>query len=354
MAETITNHGESLIAQKIGNKETLTVDTIVLSLIPNLDPEEPIDRDSQLPPSEHIVYQEEVTQSGYVNPNQVVYSLFMDNTVGPFEFNRMDLVASEDNNTNIAIATFPTQNKIAEDPGNGIRGQSMTRNFMTVYDGAQAVTGITVEAAVWQIDFMARLKDSDELKRESNRDTYGRACFCQNALKVVNSDGEFQLLPGTAYVEGIRIFYKNEQAIEPGTLPKDVWLDVSLQGNLNGVSAIVETKYSTEPKSDYTDANGVHHYLEKVAEISSAGVVTDTRRHVEITDHLLEYLESPLWENVREKPSTYPPSSHTHTWSQISDKPAYATRWPTYDEVTGKPSTYPPSSHSHTWNEIND
>ena len=131
MAEVITLQGETLIAEKIGSKETLVVDTFILSYDPDLDPEEPIDRESGLPNEEHIVYEDEVTQSGYVSPNQVVYSLFMDNTVGPFQFNRMDLVASEDNNTNIAIATFPTQNKIAEDPDSGIRGQSMTRNFMT-------------------------------------------------------------------------------------------------------------------------------------------------------------------------------------------------------------------------------
>ena len=290
MAEVITNHGEALIAEKIGNQEILDADTVILSYDPDINPDDPIDRDTGLPEADLIVYQDAVTQNGYVNPNQVVYSLFMDNTVGSFQFNRMDLVASADDNTNIAIATFPTQNKIAENPDDGIRGQSMTRNFMTVYDGAQSVTNITVEAAVWQIDFMARLHSSDELERTSTRDTYGRGCFWQDAFQVINNDGQYQYLPGTAYVEGIRLSRVNATDIDPGILPKNVWLDVSLQGNLNGVSAFIESVFSTSDQSDYTDSNGIEHYLEKIAEISSGGVVTDTRRSVDILDHILDYL----------------------------------------------------------------
>ncbi len=157
MAEVITLQGENLIAEKMGSHEILDIDTFILSYDPDIDPSSPIDRESGLPDSEQIVYQYSVTQTGYVNPNQVVYSLFMDSTVGPFEFNRMDLVASQDGEINVAIATMPTQNKVADNPGEGIRGQSMTRNFMTVYDGAQEVTDITVEAETWQIGFMARL-----------------------------------------------------------------------------------------------------------------------------------------------------------------------------------------------------
>ena len=371
MAEVITLQGENLIAEKQGNHEILNIDTFILSYDPDLDPAEPIERKSGLPDSDQIVYQSEVTQSGYVNPNQVVYSLFMDNTVGPFQFNRMDLVSSNDGNTNIAIATFPAQNKVADDPENGIRGQSMTRNFMTVYDGAQAVTGITVEAAVWQIDFMARLHASDQLVLDSNRDIYGRACFWKDGFKVVNQDGLFQAMAGTAYVEGIRIYKDLAADLEPGTLPKDIWLDISLQGNLNGVSAIIEPKYSTSEKEDYTDSNGVEHFLEKIAEVSSSGVVTDTRSVTDIAEHLLIYLEQPQWSNilgkpdnyppeshthpwneVTEKPSDYPPSSHDHSWKEINNKPDEATRWPTFDEITGKPSTYPPSSHNHPWGEV--
>lgn len=44
------------------------------------------------------------------------------------------------------------------------------------------------------------------------------------------------------------------------------------------------------------------------------------------------------WVDVTGKPSTYPPSAHTHPWGQI----------------TGTPATYPPSTHTHTWGQIVD
>lgn len=66
------------------------------------------------------------------------------------------------------------------------------------------------------------------------------------------------------------------------------------------------------------------------------------------------------WANVNGKPSSYTPSSHTHTKSQITDFPtsmpasdvyawAKAASKPSYswNEITGKPSTFTPSSHSH-------
>lgn len=42
------------------------------------------------------------------------------------------------------------------------------------------------------------------------------------------------------------------------------------------------------------------------------------------------------WEGIADKPSTFPPSSHTHDWGQISDKP----------------TTFPPSAHTHDWGQI--
>lgn len=49
---------------------------------------------------------------------------------------------------------------------------------------------------------------------------------------------------------------------------------------------------------------------------------------------------------------TFPPVNHSHSWNQVTGKPAQATRWPSWSEVTSKPSTFPPSSHSHSWSSI--
>jgi len=57
----------------------------------------------------------------------------------------------------------------------------------------------------------------------------------------------------------------------------------------------------------------------------------------------------PAWDDVKGKPSTFPPSAHTHAGSDITSKVASASAADTvpWSGVSGKPSTYPPSSHTH-------
>lgn len=73
------------------------------------------------------------------------------------------------------------------------------------------------------------------------------------------------------------------------------------------------------------------------------------------------------WNAIGDKPSTFTPSSHTHTKSQITDFPssmpasdvyawAKASSKPSYSwsEITGKPSTFTSSSHTHPLSDISD
>ena len=73
------------------------------------------------------------------------------------------------------------------------------------------------------------------------------------------------------------------------------------------------------------------------------------------------------WDAIGGKPSTFTPSSHTHTKSQITDFPssmpasdvyawAKASSKPSYSwsEITSKPSTFTPSSHTHPLSGISD
>ena len=171
MAEVITNAGERLIAEKQGNGKPLIIDRVILSHDPAIDPSAAINRNTGMPAQETITYQARVTRAAWVTPNEVVYSLFLGTEIGPFKFNRMDLVASSDN-INVAISTLPAQQKIADNPSQDIRGQNMTRNMVLVFDGARAITQITIEAEAWQWDFdqatekvagLARLASMDEV-----------------------------------------------------------------------------------------------------------------------------------------------------------------------------------------------
>ena len=64
----------------------------------------------------------------------------------------------------------------------------------------------------------------------------------------------------------------------------------------------------------------------------------------------------PTWASVLNKPTEFPPSSHTHTASQITDfASAVVAVSPPVDwsSLTGKPSTFAPSAHTHPISEIN-
>ena len=60
----------------------------------------------------------------------------------------------------------------------------------------------------------------------------------------------------------------------------------------------------------------------------------------------------PTWAEVTGKPATMAPSAHRHSWADLDNLPAQATRWPTWDEVTSKPTTMAPSAHKHPWADL--
>ena len=61
------------------------------------------------------------------------------------------------------------------------------------------------------------------------------------------------------------------------------------------------------------------------------------------------------WGQVTGKPSTFKPSSHTHPWSQVTGRPSTyppSSHSHSWGSITGRPSTFPPSSHSHSWSQV--
>jgi len=72
--------------------------------------------------------------------------------------------------------------------------------------------------------------------------------------------------------------------------------------------------------------------------------------HTHTRSEITDFWNTPFWDNIPDKPSKYPPEAHTHTRSEITD--FWST--PFWDNIPDKPSTYPPSSHTHTRDEISD
>jgi len=273
MGASITLAGESLIAQKQGAQQILTVSRFILANVPGLDPNGPVDRAAGKPAAGQIVGTYNVTQAGYVNPNQVVYSLMMGSDIGDFDWNWIGLETAE--NVLLMVAYVPTQQKRRNIPPLQL-GNNVTRNFLVVFDGAQALTGLTIDANTWQHDFTVRLAGIDERERQSNRDIFGRACFFGSALQLEKVGAVYQLKPGTAYVEGVRLQRFAAFPVVPPAFPTTAWLDVALQRELNDLVASWSVVWGAG-KVDYVDNAGVQHYCVAIADLPNSNTITDSR-----------------------------------------------------------------------------
>ena len=317
MAASITLAGESLIAQKQAAGQTLTVARFILANVPGLNVSGPVNRAGLKPPAAQIVYTAPVDQSGFVNPNQVVYSLMMGTDIGDFDWNWIGLETSD--NVLLSVAYVPLQQKRKNILPNQI-GNSVTRNFLVVFDGAQQLTAITVNASTWQFDYTARMKGIDERERLSNRDIFGRACFFGTGLQLEKVGSVYQLKAGLAYVEGIRL---ERAAVTPVTVPlvpNKAWLDVVLQRELSDVVGTFQVVFGTG-KVDYTDSVGARHYLVPLADLPSSTVVTDLRTVEPIGSELIKHFAARVgdYQNLRARATTKDDVGLSNIPNAISD-----------------------------------
>ncbi|XPV75196.1 MAG: phage tail protein [Desulfovibrio sp.] len=288
MGTCITIDGENIIAAKQAAGEALVIDKFILANVPGLDPTAAMDRTEGKPAAEHIVYEYDIPLGnvGYVNPNQVVYSMILGSDVGPFSFNWLGLYSSA-NDKLVAITHLPTTDKIKSDLDNQISGNNLSRNFLLEFSGAQEIADVTVEAGSWQIDFTSRLNGIDKREQESNRDIYGNELFWKRGFEVVKNGDKYEVSAGSAYVQGIRITTDKVEINPP--LNTTVNIDVALVPS--GSDVVAETNIIMGSKPNYTDG-GIFHYVIPLADIDGAGVITDRRRVEDIADNLVDWIKA--------------------------------------------------------------
>ncbi|WP_325436274.1 phage tail-collar fiber domain-containing protein [Pseudomonas nitroreducens] len=283
----ITLAGENLIAQKMGAQQTLDITRFIFANVPGLDPTVEVDRAAAKPPANQIVYTAPIPDAnkGYVNPSQVVYSIQVGSDVGDWDFNWVGLESAE--GVLFAVSYVPLQQKRRNIPPIQV-GNNVTRNFLVVFDGAQELTKITIDANTWQHDFTVRLAGIDERERLSNRDVYGRACFFGTGLQLEKVSGAYQLRAGIAYVEGVRLQSAAVLPVLPPNFPTTAWLDVVLRRELNTVQASWSVVWGTG-KADYVDSAGAQHYCIPIAALPDSATVNDQRTVESINGPLVSH-----------------------------------------------------------------
>ena len=304
MGAVITLAGESLIAQKQAANAVLKVSRFIFANVPGLNPTAPVDRAAPKPVAAQIVYTHQIPSEhiGYVNPNQVVYSAQIGSDVGDWDFNWIGLETADGGL--FAVAYVPVQQKRRNIPPQQV-GNNLTRNFLVVFDGAQALTGVTIDAKTWQHDFTVRLAGIDERERQANRDVFGRACFFGSALQVEKVGNVYQLKAGTAYVEGVRLERAAVQFSAPGAFPTSVWIDVAMQRELSDMVAKATIAFGAN-RLDYTDSAGVKHYQVLLADLPNANTITDRRPVEPIGGPLVQHFAARVgdYESLRARATT--------------------------------------------------
>ncbi|EBV7019905.1 phage tail protein [Salmonella enterica subsp. enterica serovar Gaminara] len=270
---TITLAFEQWKAQQGATGESVLLDEFVFANVPELDPDQPVDRNETLPPAEQIVHRQAVSRKGVVNDNAVVHSVVLGADVGDFSFNWIGLL-NKASGTLAMIVHAPLQQKLKT--AEGQQGNVLTRSFLMEYNGAQAETGINTPAETWQIDFTARMAGMDERQRLENIDIFGAAAFFGDGYLVGKSGNQFYVTKGTGYVAGLRTTLAENLNITVTTRPVKVWLDVCWTGTLTSVWGVQSRITVADNLADYMQ-NGVQHYVFAVADIDENGNITDLR-----------------------------------------------------------------------------
>lgn len=278
MAQVLTYAGENLIAQKAQQQQPLVVDTFVFAYIDGQDSTAVIDRNEGLPAVANRVHTQAVSKYGRINNNTVVYSTVLNSITGPFQFNWVGLYSSADN-VLVAVQHIPTVPKTATSGGEA--GNTLNRNFGIAFSGIAEITNITVDAATWQYDVNARLNGMDELHRQLAADMNGYDWFIDNGFLVVQgaTANTFKVTPGAGYVSGLRISIAEEQLLAVASYPQHIYVDAWFEGTAESIwTPQLQFTVSNAELDDYTDGNGINHYLCKIARVTAASNVIDLRK----------------------------------------------------------------------------
>lgn len=277
MSQVITTAFENYWQTCLTNQAPVVLDEFVLADIPNLDITSPINPATGLPPADQIVYRQAVDQRGRVNNNAVAYSIVMDTSVGNFSFNAMYLINKATNLVGM-IVYKGRETKTKTDTATGTTGNSLVKSMLMEYDQAAAATVTTVAAGTWQIDYSARLSGMEEQQRLAALALFGAATFFGTGFQVLNKAGTYKVQPGVGMVGGLRVQLDAEQAVTVSAKPMGVWLDVYRAGTiLSAWDNHITISTSASELTNYTDANGYHHYVAKLGIVGADNAVTDNR-----------------------------------------------------------------------------
>lgn len=272
---------ERYVQNVISTGGHIDMNEMIFAYIPDLDPSEPIDRSQGLPDVGLWVHQQDIDQVGKMGDNALAYSVVVTADVAEFTFNALYL-----RDKNVPNSCGMVVHKADETKE---LGMASTKNLVQAYQGIAELAGIEVDAGTWQIDYQARLIGIDEDHRKACLDNYGHTAFVDGYDVEAQADPtKYKVLPGTAYVGGLRAVLADEIILTVTDKPTGLYVDVTRQGTALSVwQNIVTIVVSDVELNDYVDEQGNQHYVARLAGIGADGEVEDWRVKGKLHDHYL-------------------------------------------------------------------
>jgi hypothetical protein len=142
----------------------------------------------------------------------------------------------------------------------------------------------------------------------------------------------------------------------PLTYHSNLWEEETFTANLPTSGQDYEYWVTVTNKSGEWGTSGGSLTIEVKEEVGSDDSLVVNTEWSMIKSKPATATRWPTWNEVTGKPTSFTPSSHSHSWSEITGKPSSFTpssHSHSWNEITGKPSKFTPSSHSHSYTEIN-
>ncbi|WP_281222125.1 phage tail protein, partial [Photobacterium sanguinicancri] len=268
----LTAAGKALLAQLNAEEKALVIDKMIFANVPNR-PEYP--QPDDVVPSNDVVHEAAVEQRGRLSVDSVIYSTTLTSQEGPFEFNWTGAYCSE-YGVLVTIDHHALTPKTADEPG--VSGNTLVRSVVLEYKDIAEITNITVDASTWQYNATPRMKKMDDDVAQSIIDQNGKDWFIEDGFLVTPQGSAFNIKAGAGYVSGNRVTLEFDRNVQVPNKPSFIYVDAHREGTPTGEQVtLFDFVVTAEEKDDYIDANGVKHFVCKIAQVLGDGSVSDMR-----------------------------------------------------------------------------
>ncbi|MEZ9643122.1 phage tail protein [Vibrio cyclitrophicus] len=268
----LTAAGKALLAQLNAEEKPLVIDKMIFANVPNR-PEFP--QPDDVVPSDDVVHEVAVEQRGRLSVDSVIYSTTLTSQEGPFEFNWTGAYCSE-YGVLVTIDHHALTPKTVDEPG--VSGNTLVRSVVLEYKDIAEITNITVDASSWQYNATPRMKKMDDDVAQAIIDQNGKDWFIEDGFLVTPQASAFNIKVGAGYVSGNRVTLEFDRNVQVPNKPSFIYVDAHREGTPTGEQVtLFDFVVTADDKDDYADANGVKHFVCKIAQVLGDGSVSDLR-----------------------------------------------------------------------------